>query len=186
MSLRDPAALLACLGSVPVDDGLTDAEFACVEQTFGFRFAEDHRALLAAGLPVGAGWPNWRADGRRVLHKQLALPTEGIRFAVEWQGFWPAGWGIRPARMKDALRSADYHLARVPRLIPLHTYRYLPADGTGSPVLSVVQTAVTVVGADLADFFATEFGAPAIAAIEPVGTVAFWSDLSVPGSRPGS
>ncbi len=28
--------------------------------------------------------------------------------------------------MKDALRSANYHLERVPQLVPLHANHYLP------------------------------------------------------------
>ena len=31
---------------------MTDAEIACIEQDYGFEFANDHRAFLAAGLPL--------------------------------------------------------------------------------------------------------------------------------------
>jgi hypothetical protein len=37
-----------------VEDGLTDDEIACIEETLGFRFVDDHRAFLAAGLPLHA------------------------------------------------------------------------------------------------------------------------------------
>lgn len=89
----DAAACLVAGGAVTLEDGLTDDEFARVEELFGFAFADDHRAFLAAGLPVGASWPNWRGEGRQSLQKRLQLPTEGIVFDVEWSGFWVDGWG---------------------------------------------------------------------------------------------
>ncbi len=156
----EAARRLVALGDVEIAPGLTDAELARVEADFGFEFADDHRAFLAAGLPVGAQWPNWRSDGRRSLAKRLQLPVEGVLFAVEWSDFWHGGWGKRPARMKDALRTARYRLARVPQLIPVYSHRYLPGrrGSFGHPVLSVVQTDAEVCGTDLADYIDNEFG----------------------------
>lgn len=156
-----------------VGPGLTDDEIARVEGTFGFQFADDHRAFLAVGLPVGASWPDWRGEGRKSLAKRLQLPAEGILFAVEWSRFWHDGWGQRPARMRDALRSARYQLARAPQLVPVCSHHYLPAGhGTsGHPVLSVVRTHVVVASATLADYLEGKSGADA------VPTVEFWSDL---------
>jgi hypothetical protein len=172
------AARLAAAGVVTIEPGLSEDEFTRVEQMLEFEFADDHRAFLAAGLPVGASWPNWRGEGRRSLQKRLQLPVDGILYAVEWNGFWGDGWGIRPARMKDALRSANYHLARVPRLVPVHAHRYLPGGhhSFGHPVLSVMQTDVAVYGADLAGFIDLEFGT---GRNDPsaVPTVEFWSTL---------
>jgi hypothetical protein len=37
-----------------MEPGLTDAEFARIEAELGFQFADDHRAFLAAGLPLSA------------------------------------------------------------------------------------------------------------------------------------
>lgn len=156
-----------------VEPGLTADEIARVEDTFGFAFADDHRAFLAAGLPVGPSWPDWRGEGRKSLAKRLQLPAEGILFAVEWGQFWHDGWGRRPARMKDALRSARYQLARVPQLVPVCSHHYLPVGPrtAGHPVLSVVQTDVVVASATLADYLEGKSGADA------VPTVEFWSDL---------
>lgn len=156
-----------------VGPGLTDDEIARVEGTFGFQFADDHRAFLAVGLPVGASWPDWRGEGRKSLAKRLQLPAEGILFAVEWSRFWHDGWGQRPARMKDALRSARYQLARAPQLVPVCSHHYLPAGhGTsGHPVLSVVRAHVVVASATLVDYLEGKSGADA------VPTVEFWSDL---------
>jgi hypothetical protein len=175
----DAAARLAALGAVTIEHGLSEDEFAHVEQVLGFEFADDHRAFLRAGLPVGPSWPNWRDEGRKSLQKRMQLPVEGILFGVEWSEFWAPGWGRRPARMNDALRSAKYHLARAPRLIPVHANRYLPAGrgSFGHAVLSVVQIDVTVCGADLADYIDAEFGADGPRPPAAVPIVDFWSNL---------
>ncbi|PJN29295.1 hypothetical protein [Kitasatospora sp. CB02891] len=44
-----------------VAPGLTERELDAVAAArFGFRFAADHRAFPAAGLPTGPSWPDWR------------------------------------------------------------------------------------------------------------------------------
>jgi len=169
---------LAALGTVTMTAGLTEDELAGIEGEFGFEFADDHRSFLSAGLPVGDAWPDWRSAPRRSLQQRLRLPPDGILFAVEWREFWGADWGARPARMKDALRSANYHLARVPQLLPLHANHFLPGGrGTsGQPVLSVYQSDVTYCGADLLDYIEREF-ARVESDSTPASTVRFWSDL---------
>ena len=79
------------------EPGLTDAEFARIETEFGFRFADDHRAFLAGGVPSGRGWPDWRGPDRQALRDRLAAPVEGVLFDVAENGFWYADWGARPA-----------------------------------------------------------------------------------------
>src|SRR4051812_45564619 len=65
--LRDAAARLAALSCCRLTPGLTDTEFDRVEATYGFTFADDHRAFLAAALPAAddgrRGWPDWRGGG---------------------------------------------------------------------------------------------------------------------------
>ncbi|HYJ55325.1 MAG TPA: hypothetical protein VEX40_07380 [Mycobacterium sp.] len=176
----DAAARLAALGVATIDGGLTDDEFARIEAAFGFEFADDHRAFLAAGLPVGGRWPDWRNEGRRSLRKRLKFPLDGVLFDVEWSDFWGDGWGQRPSRMKDALRTATYQLARVPRMVPLYSHRYLPGGhgSFGHPVLSIVQTDIIVYGADLPDYIESEFVRHGTAPHRyKASTVGFWSDV---------
>lgn len=171
---------LAELSAVTMAAGLTDDELARIEGDFGFEFADDHRSFLSCALPLGESWPDWRSAPRRSLHQRLRLPTDGILFAVEWQEFWGAGWGVRPARMKDALRSANYHLARAPQLVPVHSHHYLPAGRGrhGHPVLSVYQADVNCCGSDLFDYVECEFGRVEPGPAPPTPTVEFWSDLT--------
>ena len=176
----DAAARLAALGVATIDGGLTDDEFARIEAAFGFEFADDHRAFLAAGLPVGGRWPDWRNEGRRSLRKRLKFPLDGVLFDVEWSDFWGDGWGQRPSRMKDALRTATYQLARVPRMVSLYSHRYLPGGhgSFGHPVLSIVQTDIIVYGADLPDYIESEFVRHGPASHRyRASTVGFWSDV---------
>ena len=48
----EAARRLAETGLYECEPGLTDAEFERIEREYGFEFADDHRAFLAAGLPV--------------------------------------------------------------------------------------------------------------------------------------
>lgn len=91
-----------------IEPGLTDEEFIRIEGGFGFRFADDHRAFLAAGLPVSVPyddppgvwrawdepWPDWRDGNRAALRRQVAWPLECVEHYVERHGFWPMGSGL--------------------------------------------------------------------------------------------
>ncbi|MEU8236487.1 hypothetical protein AB0C12_43440 [Actinoplanes sp. NPDC048967] len=172
------AAVLAASGRFPVRPGLTESELTGVEQEFGFSFADDHRAFLAAGLPYGRGWPDWRDGDRAQLREKLAMPVEGVLFDVAENGFWYEGWGPQPAENADAVTVARRFLMTVPRLVPVYSHRYLPAGrGTsGHPVLSVMQTDIISYGADLTTYIRHEFGGEPLQAGRP--TVAFWRDLA--------
>ncbi|MDQ0984314.1 hypothetical protein [Streptomyces sp. V2I9] len=186
---EEAARRLARLRRVEILPGLTDIECARVEEEFGFTFADDHRAFLAAGLPVGRpspasrrpGWPDWRDGDRDGLRASLASPVEGVLFDVEHNAFWSPAWGPRPDVLAEALATARAELAGVPRLVPVHSHRYLPAGrGTyGHPVLSIHQTDIIFYGADLADYIDQEaHGSPRWDDASPLrATVPFWRDL---------
>jgi hypothetical protein len=178
-----------------IEAGLTDEEFGRIEHEFGFEFADDHRAFLAAGLPVNVPfveqpgvstwrepWPDWRSGDHDALRSQLDGPVEGVLFDVE-HGFWTRVWGRRPDAPDEALAIARAALADVPVLVPVFGHRFLPSGrGTfGHPVLSVHQTDIIYYGLDLADWVSQEFGGPGLdrgdAAWDPRATVPFWRDF---------
>ncbi|MEV0131092.1 hypothetical protein AB0H83_21835 [Dactylosporangium sp. NPDC050688] len=167
-----------------VAPGLTGAEFDRVEERYGITFADDHRAFLGAGLPLGNDrWPDWRDGDPSDLRAKLAWPVEGVLFDVE-KWYWHRDWGERPARTAAAVELAREHLTKVPQLIPVYSHRYLPPGrGTsGHPVLSVYQTDIICYGTDLLDYVYQEFGAgPGIdrtdPAWQPTATVPFWRDF---------
>lgn len=177
------AERLARTGTTEIGPGLVDPEFDRIEQLFGFAFADDHRAFLAAGLPVrtaghdddpdggGWGWPDWRALDSGPLREQVGWPADCILRHIAGGG-WHSGWGRRPYTLEAAMAKARRRLADVPRLIPVYGHRYLPAGrGTaGRPVLSVPHlTDIIVYGQDLDDYVLHEFQ-------ESTLSVPFWRD----------
>lgn len=165
--------------AVTVAEGLSEAELNAVEQRFGFRFAADHRTFLRAGLPLGEGWPDWRAGDPGELGRRLAAPVEGVLFDVGHYAFWHPAWGERPAGSDVALRIASERLREVPQLVPVFGHRYLPgiAGQWGHPVKSVHQTDIIYYGVDLADYLHCEFGGPTRDRTEARASVDFWSYL---------
>jgi hypothetical protein len=185
---EEAAQRLARTGQCDIRPGLTDAEFARIERDYEFEFADDHRAFLAAGLPLNSSeggrrrgsWPDWRDADPGDLRERLGWPVEGVLFDVEHNAFWLPSWGQRPADTGEALRAARQHLDRVPKMIPVYGHRYLPAGrGTyGHPVLSIYQTDIIFYGTDLADYVSCEFSRWFISADwTPPPMVPFWSDF---------
>ncbi|MFF4825696.1 hypothetical protein ACFY20_22225 [Streptomyces sp. NPDC001312] len=174
------------------EPGLTDAEFTRIEREYGFEFADDHRAFLAAGLPVNVPpedgqtwsrpWPEWRGGDLDSLRRQLDWPVEGVLLAVEHNAFWHEGWGERPAAGTAALDTARRRLMEAPVLVPVYAHRYLPAGrgSFGHPVLSMWQTDIIYYGLDLVDYMHQEFDEARGEVDEswtPRATVPFWRDL---------
>jgi len=167
-------------GGASLAPGLSAAEFAAVEERFGFQFPPDLRSLLAAALPVGR-FPNWRAVDSRELQETLAWPIESICFDVEHNDFWWSDWGERPRAVANAIERARTQLATVPFLIPVYGHRYIPAEplAAGNPVLSVWQTDIIYCGRDLRSYLANEFaGAKDFPRHNrQVRGIRFWSEL---------
>jgi hypothetical protein len=177
-----------------IEAGLTEAEFARIEHEYGFEFADDHRAFLAAGLPVhepreeepGTSyawerpWPDWRNGDSEELRRHLDWPIDFLLQDVQ-RGHWRPAWGERPDSSEAAVELARSQLAGVPKMIPVYAHRFLPAGhGTsGHPVLSIWGSDIICYGADLLDYISQEFEEPRP---EPHGncaaqaTVPFWRD----------
>ncbi|MFJ4985105.1 hypothetical protein ACIP9H_15025 [Streptomyces sp. NPDC088732] len=173
-----------------IEPGLSDNEFERIEAEYGFQFADDHRAFLAAGLPVYSPpeegdtwanpWPDWRNGDPSDLRSHVAWPTRGVMISVE-EGYWRAEWGARPAQQQVARAVAERHLAVAPRLAPLYAHRFLPAArGTyGQPILSIWGTDIMYYGMDLAHYIEQEFNEDAERdwSWKPKATVSFWRDF---------
>jgi hypothetical protein len=175
----EAARRLSGFGGHERREGLTDAEFDQIEQRYGFEFADDHRAFLAAGLPIGKGWPDWRYGDPGQLRDRLGWPVEGVLFDVEMSSFWYEPWGDRPAAVSDRVAKARQRMASVPTMVPVYSHRCLPAGrGTfGHPVLSMHQTDIIIYGDDLADYITHEFGQARPGDPDVRATVPFWRDL---------
>ncbi|HTJ70745.1 MAG TPA: hypothetical protein VL551_24610 [Actinospica sp.] len=176
-----------------VERGMSAAELARVEGEYGFEFADDHRAFLAAGLPVSVvepdvpgvirtyrePWPDWRDGDPATLRQRLEWPVEGVLFDVEHNVFWDEGWGERPSEVGAALEVARGCLASVPKLVPVYGHRYLPAGrgSSGHLVMSVWQTDIISYGDDLADYIDREFGQRRGDVPSARATVGFWGSF---------
>ena len=167
---------------VKLTRGLRDREITRIEESFGLTFGPEHRALLAAALPVGTPWVDWRKASRAEIQSRLDWPVDGAIFDVLNNGFWPASWGERPSDPIAAEGHAREHLALVPMVVPIYSHRYLPAGPAPvpSPVFSIYQTDVIFYGDNLLDYVAHEFNAPPLHPAGPDGRrhISFWSDLA--------
>lgn len=175
-----------------VDRGLSDTELQAVEARFGFVFPPDLRACLAAQMPIGLRFPNWRDGhlrhevwGGEVVSTPIEEWTdwvrEGILFDVHQNGFWFDDFGPKPTESANQNHAVEAHLLRAPRLIPVMGHRFLPATPCepGNPVFSVVQTDVIYYGEDLAGYLRIEFFSRPHKDIHnsPVRPIPFWSDI---------
>lgn len=185
----EAAHRLALADCCEMEQGLSETEFRHVEATFGFEFSADHRAFLAAGLPVASPpeegatweqpWPDWRHADSDDLRYRLEWPVRGVLDAVRI-GWWEQSWGQRPAGESAAVKVAERELAEVPKLVPIYAHRFVPAGrGThGHPVLSMWGTDIICYGQDLADYIDREFRETADdVPWNPKATVAFWKNF---------
>jgi len=164
---------------IEIRPGLTAEELAAIETRHAFRFPPDLRALLAAGLPTGDRFPDWRGAAS-AIEALLGAPVAGLLYDVEHNALWLADWGPRPADADQARLLAAAALAKAPMLAPVWAHRYLPTEPAeaGNPVLSVHQSDIVVYGVDLADYLSREFGAVTERATQtPVRAAPFWSQL---------
>ena len=170
---------------VELSAGLSEKELAAVEHTYGFVFSPDHREFLAAAMPVGDDWWNWRTDSAETLRERLEWPTDGVLFDVENNGFWPAEWGVMPTELDEGLTVARARIETWPRLVPLWGHRFMPAApaGPGAPVFSVWQTDVIFYGDDLLDYLHREFspndGWPGVDSDYDEDSLAPWSRFAM-------
>ncbi|KAJ1268838.1 hypothetical protein BS78_07G163800 [Paspalum vaginatum] len=148
-------AVLAHLraSGVPVLPGLTEPELARAEAELGFAFPPDLLAVLAAGLPSGPGFPDWRS--RAGLRSAFDLPIAAASLQTARGALWPRGWGARPADPDRARRRARAAVRRAPLLAPLFDRCFLPCRPclAGNPVFFVTDDRVLCCGLDLLHFF---------------------------------
>jgi hypothetical protein len=165
---------------VRIAPGLTEIEFRRLQQEHGVVFPPDLRAVLSTGLPLGAGFPDWRGESSNQIHDRMQAPVDGVLFDVEVNAFWYPPWGSRPAETAAAMAIARERLAAVPVLVPVYAHRCIPTEPMeeGNPIFSVWQTDVIYYGDDLAGYFAGEFDAPRPAWCRTTPRrIPFWSDL---------
>ncbi|KAK6152827.1 hypothetical protein DH2020_012466 [Rehmannia glutinosa] len=216
MSISNPKPLRVCFSyaayaknlirhlyssNIPVEAGMSEAEFSAVESSFNFTFPPDLRSILREGLPVGPGFPNWRSSSSQQLEILTNLPILGICKGVSKTEFWIESWGDRPDDNDRAIKLAKRFLKKAPILVPIYRNFYIPSTPcmAGNPVFYVYGGDVRLWSFDIAGFFQRfEFGmgggggeevsrrprilsgfcaAPAWAATE-ARRIEFWSEMA--------
>jgi hypothetical protein len=149
---------------VDFSPGLTDSEIGEVENDYCFTFPPDLRGLIQYALPISKGFVDWRETSPDEIWTRMDWPVEGMCFDVQHSGFWMEAWGPRPERLADAFAVVIQQVAQAPRMIPVYSHRYLPAEPcmAGNPVFSIHQTDIIHYGYNLADYFANEFRAASV------------------------
>lgn len=160
MTPKHLAVVLAHLAEVTeLAPGLTQDELAAVEQALARVLPLDLRALYAAALPVGARWPDWRADPAGEAVRGRAW-VEGALTGELVDGWWSPVLGPRPEGLPGALEVVVARLDAEPALVRLRGHRFPTV--TGGPVLSVYAASDSVRhGDDLSGWLTRELGAPA-------------------------
>jgi len=180
MTASEADALLSALArTIAIAPGLSDDELHEAERTFSIRFPPDLRLFLSRGLPAGDRFPDWRARDA-TIDERLRWPEEGILFDVD-QGLWPAALGQKPADAAQARAQASAAVRAAPRLIPVFSHRYLPAEPlrAGNPVFSVYQSDIIRYGDDLTSYLQHEFGFRLPREPDPDSgrRIRFWDDI---------
>lgn len=112
------------------------------------------------------------------LRRRLDWPVDGLIFDVHNNSFWPSSWRQPPDSRHDRESCARERLAKVPRLIPMYSHRYLTADPAyrPSPVFSVHQSDVIYYGDNILDYVAHEFKVSPLEPSTDRPRIPFWAD----------
>ncbi|KAL3701885.1 hypothetical protein R1sor_019907 [Riccia sorocarpa] len=147
---------------VEIEKGLSEKEFGRVEATHSFTFPPDLRAILAEGLPVGPGFPDWRHGISEQLQMRFDLPIAGLLYEVAKGSLWRSQWGPRPVDTEQAIRLALISLRKVSSMVPVYSQCYIPASPNiaGNPVFFLHMKEAFISGIDIADFFLRELFVP--------------------------
>ena len=157
-------------------EGYSQSELDAAQDRYEIVFPPDLVALFLDRRPV-LGY-DWRADDPEI-RKMLTWPLEGLLFDVENAELWEPEWGERPGTAKARAEVLAKIVGSAPKLIPLVSHRYLPAEPheAGNPVFSVYQSDIIHYGADLADYFEREFVDPSRPLPDQIKHIRFWPDF---------
>lgn len=149
---------------IELRSGLSAIELKKIEKLYRISFPPDLRALLTVAVPLAPDYYNWADfshENMASIRSRLVQPIEGILFDIEHNDFWMEHhWGRKPVLLREQLSIAKSYLARVPRLIPLCSHRYISSypKEASNPVFSVHQTDIIHYGNNLWHYFEYEPG----------------------------
>ena len=157
--------------------GMSQAEIDAVEQSFGAEFPEDYRGFLATlnaatkpaiwylfkgdtlhPAPARHVFTDW-TDGQGDIKRALDGVVSGVLFDVERNALWLDEWGERPNEKSARADLVTSLITSAPKLIPLHSHRFLIAglDLEPSPVVSIMQSDVIFYAESIEACLAADF-----------------------------
>ncbi len=142
--------------------GLTNDEIKKIEQTYDIKFPKSLREMYQIALPISKSFYNWRNFNEANVKKikdMIKWPLEGVLFDLENNNFWDDNWGEKPLDLLYAKQKCIEEMQKVPKLIPIYGYRYIPImnEVDEPPIFSVYQTDVIYYGINLENYFRIEF-----------------------------
>jgi len=156
---KQAANVLAEHGQWQISPGLKPQEFRDLEARYDIRFGKDHRAFLAAGVPVGAGWPDWRSDDEAALREQIERPVREALDAVAYGRMWGSYWIRRPGPPKD-VEYARRRFEIAPPVLPVFESAFTGQAKGNTAVWRIGDAAPALLGHDLADYVRALCGQP--------------------------
>ena len=157
--------------------GMAQTEIDAVEEEFGVSFPQEYRAFLATlnapdkpalwylfkgetlhNAPTRHVFSDW-VDGLGDIKRAQDDVISGILFDVEKGAFWHDDWGERPTDQSARKELITSMVEAAPKLIPLHSHRFLVAglDLEPTPVLSVMQSDVIYYTDSIEECLAADF-----------------------------
>jgi hypothetical protein len=139
--------------------GLSSAEIRSIEGELDLQLPEDFVYLFQNLQDPGKVLFPWANFDKREYDERIAGVLNGIEFDIDRNALWLDRWWERPTALSAALNIARGDFATWPKLLPIHSHRFLAAEPcrSGNPVFSIVQTDIVHYGADLAHYLMHEF-----------------------------
>jgi len=162
--------------SVEWFDAYTPVELDRAQDIYGVTFPPDLLAFLSERHPLLNY--DWRTDNP-ALRQMFNWPYDGLLFDVENNNVWLPDWGEKPKTAPERAEVLKAIVDAAPRLIPLYSHRYLPAEPNeaGNPVFSVYQADIIYYGANLANYIDREVNRTPIP-VEAIKPIRFWSQFT--------
>ncbi len=168
------------------EKGISNDEFAKIQEIYGIEFPKDLKILLKNFIPLSPdddyGFPNWRdfSDNNvKKLKERISQPIKRILNDVEY-GFWCYQWGEKPDNLQDALDIAKAQMELVPKMIPIYSHRYIPQykSEKSIPVFSTVGRDTIVFGKNVFEYLFREFTDIKSISDGESAEIPFWSILA--------
>lgn len=159
-------------------DAYTPKELDRAQDIYDLPFPPDLIAFLSDRHPLLNY--DWRTDNE-TIRAMLRWPYEGLLFDVENNNLWLADWGERPETATMRAEALQKIVTAAPKLIPLYSHRYLPADPAeaDNPVFSVYQADIIYYGTNLHEYIGRETQMPVSEPVpEKLKPIRFWSQFT--------